>query len=246
VGQELYYLPIWAEMQFFKYTEYMGKSMTVAAYVRVSTADQNLDRQLEATHDYAVDELGCDSSSLEVYRDKSTGTDIKRSGYRSLLNDAESGQLDAVVVHEVSRIARSISDLERTVKRLRDAGVAIHIVSERMVLRPDEESEDPYQRALFQMLGVFAELDAKIKRQNIRQGIAARQEGDEYHHGPAPIGYTKDSGELIEAGNYHQVCEVLEQVARGDMGQRQASKKLDCGRKTIRRAIQERSELYGL
>ena len=90
--------------------------MTVAAYVRVSTADQNLDRQLEATHNYAVDELGCDPSTLEVYRDKSTGTDIQRSGYQALLNDAEAGQLDGVVVHEVSRIARSISDLERTVK----------------------------------------------------------------------------------------------------------------------------------
>jgi Resolvase, N terminal domain. len=53
--------------------------MTVAAYVRVSTADQNLDRQLEATHQYAVDELGVDSADLEVYRDKSTGTSLSTS-----------------------------------------------------------------------------------------------------------------------------------------------------------------------
>ena len=35
----------------------MGVIVTVAAYVCVSTADQNPDRQLEATHDHAVDEL---------------------------------------------------------------------------------------------------------------------------------------------------------------------------------------------
>jgi DNA invertase Pin-like site-specific DNA recombinase len=184
--------------------------MSTAAYVRVSTADQNLDRQLEATHEYAVEELGVDPSSIEVYRDKSTGTDVERSGYQRLLEDTDVGRVDTVVVHEVSHIARSISDLERTVERLRNASVAVHIVSERVVLRPEAEDEDPYQRALFQMLGVFAELDAKIKRQNIRQGIAARQESEDYHHGPAPLGFEKDNGELIESGNYHRVCETLE------------------------------------
>lgn len=221
--------------------------MTVAAYVRVSTADQNLDRQLEATHDYAVDELGAEPANVEVYRDKSTGTDVERSGYQQVLNDAEDGLLDDVVVHEVSRVARSIADLERTVQRLRDAGVAVHIVSERMVLRPDQEDEDPYQRAMFQMLGVFAELDAKIKRQNIRQGIAARQENDEeYKHGPAPLGFEKDAGQLIEGPDYHRVCEVLDQVASDELSQRQAAKELDCGRKTIRNAVRERAELYGI
>lgn len=220
--------------------------MTVATYVRVSTTDQNLDRQLEATHNYAVEELGVDPSSIEVYRDKSTGTDVERSGYQTLLDDADSSQIEAVVVHEVSRIARSISDLERTVDRLRNAGVAVHIVSERMVLRPEKEDEDPYQRALFQMLGVFAELDAKIKRQNIRQGIAARQESDDYRHGPAPLGFEKDDGQLVEAGDYHRVCETLEQVARDEMSQRSAATELGCGRKTIRRAVNERADLYGL
>ena len=220
--------------------------MSIAAYVRVSTAEQNLDRQLEATHEYAVEELGADPSSIEVYRDKSTGTDVKRSGYQRLLDDVDAGQVDAVVVHEVSRVARSISDLERTVEYLRNAGVAVHIVSERMVLRPEAEDEDPYQRALFQMLGVFAELDAKIKRQNIRQGIAARQESEDYHHGPAPLGFKKDNGTLVESGNYHRVCETLEHVVRDEMSQRQAANELDCGRKTIRRAVNERADLYGL
>jgi Resolvase, N terminal domain. len=36
------------------------------------------------------------------------------------------------------------------------------------------DSQDPYQKALFQMLGVFGELEAEIKRQNVREGIAAR------------------------------------------------------------------------
>ena len=115
-----------------------------------------------------------------------------------------------------------------------------------MVLQPDQQHEDPYQRALFQMPGVFAELNAKIKRQNIRQGIAARQESNEYQHGPAPLGFAKDDGRLIEDADYHRVCEVLEEVARDEMSQRQAATELDCTRRTIRTAVRERPELYVL
>lgn len=218
--------------------------VTIGCYVRVSTATQNLDRQLRSTQQYATERLGADPNDVEVYRDKSTGTDTSRSGYQRLMQDAEDGRLEAVVAHEVSRVARSISDLESTAERLRDAGVELHIVTESLVVRPDED--DPYQRALFQLLGVFAELEASIKRQNIREGIAARQESEDYKHGPAPLGFEKQDGDLIEGEDYHRVCEVLEHVARGDMSQRQAAKELDTSRRTVRRAVQERGDLYGL
>ncbi len=219
--------------------------MTVACYVRVSTAAQNLDRQLTATQQYAEDRLGADLADLEVYRDKATGTSTSaRDDYQALVDDVEAGKIDAVVAHEVSRVARSISDLETTADRLREAGVELHIVSEGLVMRPDEE--DPYQRALFQLLGVFAELEANIKRQNIREGIAARRESDEYRHGPAPLGFAKDDGALVEGENYQLVCEVLDQVVRDEMSKRSAAKELDTSRRTINRTIAERGELYGL
>ncbi len=198
-----------------------------AVYVRVSTADQNLERQLTSTKEYAESEFGVDA--VRVFDDKSTGTNVDRSGYRELMEEVEAGNIDHVVAHQVSRVARSISDLEQTAERLRSHGTSLHIVQQGLQMRPGET--DPYQRALFQLLGVFAELEAEIKRQNIREGIAARQASDDYQHGPAPIGFEKDSGHLVEAENYHRVCEVLEQVARDDMSQRQAAKELDCGRK---------------
>jgi len=219
--------------------------MTVACYVRVSTAKQNLDRQLTATKEYAEDRLGADLADLEVYRDKATGTSTTpRDDYQRLIDDVEDGAVDAVIAHEVSRVARSISDLERTADRLRDAGVELHIVTEGLVVRPDEE--DPYQRALFQLLGVFAELEANIKRQNISEGIAARQESDEYHHGPAPLGFEKHDGVLVESDDYHRVVEILDQVARNEMSKRQAARELDSSRRTVRRTVGERAELYGL
>lgn len=213
-----------------------------AAYVRVSTADQNLQRQLSSTREYAENTLGADS--VRVYDDKSTGTDVSRGGYQSLMDDVEAGEIDQVVAHQVSRVARSISDLEQTADRLREHGCELHIVNEGLQIRPGET--DPYQRALFQLLGVFAELEAEIKRQNIREGIAARQGTEEYQHGPAPLGFEKDSGRLVESNDYHRVCSVLEDVVRDELSQRQAAEELGCGRKTIRRAVNDRPELYGL
>jgi DNA invertase Pin-like site-specific DNA recombinase len=220
--------------------EFMG---TIACYCRVSTADQTLDRQLTATHEYAEREFDVDLADLVVYRDKSTGTNTDRSGYKELMATAADGDLDAVVVHSVSRICRSISDLERTAGRLEDAGVELHIVTEGLTLRPDDD--DPFQRALFQLLGVFAELEARMAQQRVREGIAARQATEEYHHGPAPLGFEKEDGRLIEADNYHDVVAVLDMVRKDELSKRQAAKRLDTSRPTINRAL-DRGELYSV
>lgn len=218
--------------------------VVVGGYVRVSTADQNLERQLTSVNDYATDRLGAAAGDVQIFRDKSTGTNTSRSGYQDLMATAEAGGLEVVVAHEVSRVARSIADLERTADRLAEHGVELHIVSEGLVIAPDDT--DPYQTALFQLLGVFSELEASIKRQNIAEGIAARQQSEEYHHGRAPLGFDKSDGQLYEGPEYQRVCVCLEQVARGDMSQRQAAKELGTSRKTVRRAVRDRPDLYGI
>ncbi|EMA12951.1 resolvase [Haloarcula marismortui ATCC 33800] len=209
----------------------------------MSTQDQSLDRQLESTQEYAKSEFDADLGRLRFYRDKSTGTNTDRSDYQQMMNDAESREIDAVVVHSISRICRSISDLERTASRLEEAGVELHIISEGLTLRPDES--DPYQTALFQLLGVFAELEANMAKQRTKEGIAARQQNDEYHHGPAPLGFEKDDGLLIEGEDYHKVVSVLDLVQKDELSKRKAAKRLGTSRATINRAL-ERDTLYGL
>lgn len=216
----------------------------VVGYARVSTADQSLERQLNGIFDYATRSFDVGDGDVEIYRDKSTGTDVSRSGYQKLMSHVDDGDVDAVVVYEVSRVARSIRDLSRTADRVGDADTELHVVSEGLTLRPGDD--DPYQDALFQLLGVFAELEAKIKRKNVAEGIAARQQHDDYHHGPAPLGFEKDDGRLREAAEYHRVCSVLEDVARGETSKRQAAAELDTSRRTIQRSVEERRELYGL
>lgn len=217
--------------------------MTVARYHRVSTSDQNLSRQTDATGEYVAREWP--DAGTRTYADASTGTDTDRSEYKRLMGDVRAAEIEVVVVHEVSRISRSVRDLSRIVDELRAHDTGLHIISEGIEIPGDGDS-DPYQQALLQLLGVFAELEATMTRKRVREGIAARQESDNYTHGPAPLGFEKDDGELREGPQYDRVCTVLAMVDDDEMSQRKAADELDCGRKTVRTAVRDRRELYGL
>jgi len=217
----------------------------IATYHRVSTEDQSLERQRDATSTYVQDRLGADLDAIEFYEDRSTGTNTDRSGYLDLMNDVENGEVDVVVVKSVSRIARSIRDLDRTVERVvDDSNTELHIISEGFEILP--EDEDPFQKAMLRLLGVFAELEADMAQQRAREGIAVRQKEEEYSHGPAPLGYAKDDGHLVEGPHFDEVVQTLESVAAGDLSKRKAAKRLDTTRSTIRTSINDRPELYGL
>jgi DNA invertase Pin-like site-specific DNA recombinase len=198
---------------------------------------------MEATAEYAEREFGADLPDLEYYTDKSTGTDTARDGYHDLLDDMAGGDIDAVVANSVSRVSRSIRDLDKTVETIvDDHDSELHIVSEGLRMTGDN---DPYQKAMLQLLGVFAELEAEMIRQRVREGIQTRMNNDEYHHGPAPLGFTKNDGHLIEADGYDRVRTTLELVQEGELSKRKAARELDTSRRTINRAL-DRAELYNL
>ncbi len=71
-------------------------------YIRVSSFDQNVDRQLDG--------VDCD----RVFTDKASGKDVKRPQLGALLSFVREG--DTVVVHSMDRLARNLDDLRRLVQ----------------------------------------------------------------------------------------------------------------------------------
>lgn len=179
-------------------------------------------------------------AKLEIYRDEATGRETSRNGYSEMIQGVEDGIHETVVVHDISRLARSLRNLEDTVNQITDANVEVHFVDDRLTFGGDE---CPQSRLMLQMLGVFAEFEAAILRDRTRQGIAAQQAEDDYHHGRPPFGFEKEDGTLFPADNHAKICAMLARVAKGNLSKRQAAKDLDTSRSTINRCL-ERRELY--
>lgn len=93
-------------------------------------------------------------------------------------------------MHEISQLARSLQDLETTVERATDAGAVVHFVRDSLSFG----KENPMTRLQMQMLGAFAEWEARVKQMNTCEGIAARRDSEDYHHGRPSLGFEKNDG----------------------------------------------------
>ncbi|UPM44863.1 recombinase family protein [Halocatena salina] len=213
-------------------------SETTALYCRVSTADQDLSRQRQITSEYATDRLGVEPAEIELYLDKQTGTNTDRDGYRDLMNDIENGEIRQVIASEVSRISRSVRDFSATVERIVDENsVGLHILDMGIDLDPNDS--DPYTRAFLTVAATFAELEAEIKRENVREGIAAAQEQGKWHGRP-PFGFDVGSeGYLTPNDDYEKAVVALDELDKG-ASKRKLACSLGISRSTVRKIADNR------
>ncbi|EMR0203097.1 recombinase family protein [Pseudomonas putida] len=130
-------------------------------YVRVSSFDQNPERQLEQVQ---VD---------KVFTDKASGKDTQRPELDALLSFVRDG--DTVVVHSMDRLARNLDDLRRLVQKLTKRGVRIEFVKESLTFTGEDS---PMANLLLSVMGAFAEFERALIRERQREGIAlAKQRG---------------------------------------------------------------------
>ena len=131
-------------------------------YIRVSSLDQNTERQLAA--------LQLD----KVFEDKASGKDTKRPQLDACLSYLREG--DTLYVHSIDRLARNLEDLQKLVRELTSRSVSIFFVKENLTFQAGEGT--PMQTLMFQMLGAFAQFERALIRERQREGIAlAKKEG---------------------------------------------------------------------
>lgn len=131
------------------------------AYVRVSTADQNEARQLEALEKYNIEKW---------YVEKVSGKDTNRPKLKEMLDFVRDG--DIVYIHDFSRLARSTKDLLDVIEFLGDKGV--QLVSNKENL----DSSTPSGKLMVTMLGAIYEFERTNNLERQREGIEiAKREG---------------------------------------------------------------------
>jgi DNA invertase Pin-like site-specific DNA recombinase len=130
-------------------------------YIRVSTLDQHVDRQLEGIE---VD---------KTFIDKASGKDTKRPQLELLMSFVRTG--DTVIVHSMDRLARNLDDLRRIVHTLTGRGVRIEFVKEHLSFTGEDS---PMASLMLSVMGAFAEFERALINERQREGIAlAKQRG---------------------------------------------------------------------
>ena len=132
-------------------------------YRRVSTIDQNLDRQ---------DMSGVD----RIFEDKASGKNTDRVALQEMIAFVRTG--DEVLVHSIDRLARDLRDLQSIITQLNDKGVSIHFLSERLTFSGN--SEDAFAKLQLQMMGAFAEFERAIIRKRQAEGNSKAKERGVY------------------------------------------------------------------
>lgn len=130
-------------------------------YIRVSTFEQNPDRQLEH---YKVD---------KTFTDKASGSDTKRPALEALLDFVREG--DTIVVHSMDRLARNLVDLRCVVQKMTQRGIHIEFIKENLIFTGEDS---PMANLLLSVMGAFAEFERSLIKERQMEGIAlAKKKG---------------------------------------------------------------------
>ncbi len=190
--------------------------MTTHGYVRVSTREQNEDRQL-----IAMREFGIDDGSIVL--DKQSGKDFKRPGYRGLVRRLKAG--DTLVIKSIDRLGRNYDEiLEQWRLLTKEKGIAIVVLD--MPLLDTRKGRDLtgelIANIVLQLLSYVAQIEREFNHQRQAEGIAAAK-AKGVHFGRK----FKERGENYES--------VVAAWRRGEMSDRTAARELGVAHGTFQR-----------
>lgn len=139
----------------------------IVGYARVSTEEQNLDRQIEALGE--VDRL---------YSEKISGKDMSgRSQLQEMLSYVRQG--DTIRVKSPDRLARSTTDLLNFIERMKTAGITVEFVDNAAL-----NTNSPQGKFMLTILGAVAELERSVIRERQAEGIAIAKKKGKYDRAP--------------------------------------------------------------
>ena len=174
-------------------------------YARVSSKDQNLDRQLAALKKEKV---------FRVFTDTVSGSSTQRPGLDGALNYVRAG--DQLIVVSMDRLARSLIDLHRLVDELTERGVSVKFLKEGQTYSLDSS---PVAKLMLGLLGSVAEFERAIIRERQAEGIAKAKARGVY----------KGRAKVL---NEEQVVQAREWVSEG-VPKTEVARRFGIGRTTL-------------
>lgn len=133
----------------------------LVGYARVSTEQQNLDRQIDMITSYGVDKRN-------IYKEKITGTKSNREQLNRMIDELQQG--DVVIISDLTRISRSTKDLLKIVDDIKNKGAAIKSLKDNWL---DTTSDNPYNDFLLTVMSGLSQLERDLISARTKEGLAS-------------------------------------------------------------------------
>jgi len=141
-------------------------------YARVSSKDQNLDRQISAF-------MALGASERDIITDKESGKDLNRPGYQALKN-AILRPGDTLVVKSLDRLSRNKTDIHNELQYFKENGIRVKVIDLPTTMMDLPEGQEwvfeMVNNILIEVLGTIAEQERATIRSRQAEGIAAAKE----------------------------------------------------------------------
>ena len=186
-------------------------------YARVSTAEQNEARQIEA-----LEAAGIERGN--IFTDKASGKNTDRPNLKKMLDTVRSG--DEIIVLSLDRLARSTVDLLQIVKELDERGIYLQTKDGKV------DTKTPEGTFNLTILGAVAQLERELMLERQREGIAIAKREGKYK---GNHGHEKRVDDSLLRGIY-------EQIKDGSMTKSAAAEKLGITRPTLDRKLKALEE----
>jgi len=122
----------------------------IYAYIKVSTNEQNTDRQHEALKRYSI------SNNIEykiTFEDRSSGNDFERSQYKALKEIIKSG--DTIIIKELDRLGRNFIDTPKELQYFFERGIKVIILDTPLVSTGDNKLDYTINKYAYQLLILY-------------------------------------------------------------------------------------------
>lgn len=128
-------------------------------YARVSTEEQNLDRQIDALVDAGVDKRN-------IYKEKLTGTKTDRPELNKMLSELQDG--DTIIISELTRLSRTTKDLFKLVEIIESKGANIKSLKENWI-----DTTTPQGKLLFTIFAGISQFERDLISQRTKEGLSS-------------------------------------------------------------------------
>ena len=195
-----------------------AKPHRVALYARVSTAGQTTENQLLELRD-AASRMGWEVVGEFVDHGISGAKGRKdRPQFDAILKGVARKEFDVVAAWSVDRLGRSLIDLVELLKELHSMGIHLYLHQQGI------NTTTPAGKAMFQMMGVFAEFERAMIRERVLSGLAQ-----------AKVNGTKSGNAIGRPAVSTDVEDRIRELRAEGLGMVKIAKQLKCGVSVVQR-----------